>query len=213
MSTEELADRLIFAKRHVPFVQANLLEVANDDQALLDAWRDRLRSQGVWANDPVPLFPYPGSPDYYTRFGPPDEQAWERAHQSYLRGFRRVQRHPGGAAAAARGAGARLPMPVTPPPARAAPYPAGRRLRRRRVAVQPRAGGRPCGASDRGRARGGRAAADAGPTRGGRSDHRAEAAAARGRARLAGAAMRETCRRCARSWSRWRARRTSISSI
>ena len=87
MSTEELADRLIFAKRHVPFVQANLLEVANDDQDLLDAWRARLRNQGVWANDPVPLFPYPGSPDYYTRFGPPDEQAWERAHQSYLQAF------------------------------------------------------------------------------------------------------------------------------
>jgi B12-binding domain/radical SAM domain protein of rhizo-twelve system len=87
MSTEQLADRLIFAKRHVPFVQANLLEVANDDQALLDAWRDRLRGQGVWANDPVPLFPYPGSPDYHDRFGPPDERAWERAHQSYLQAF------------------------------------------------------------------------------------------------------------------------------
>jgi anaerobic magnesium-protoporphyrin IX monomethyl ester cyclase len=87
MSTEELADRLILAKRHVPFVQANLLEVANDDQLLLDAWRDRLRGQGVWANDPVPLFPYPGSPDYHARFGPPDEWAWERAHQSYLQAF------------------------------------------------------------------------------------------------------------------------------
>jgi anaerobic magnesium-protoporphyrin IX monomethyl ester cyclase len=84
MSTEELAERLILAKRHVPFVQANLLKVANDDQVLLDAWRNRLRSRGVWANDPVPLFPYPGSPDYYARFGPPDERAWERAHQSYL---------------------------------------------------------------------------------------------------------------------------------
>jgi B12-binding domain/radical SAM domain protein of rhizo-twelve system len=87
MSTEELADRLILAKRHVPFVQANLLEVADDDQALLDSWRDRLRGAGVWANDPVPLFPYPGSPDYLARFGPPDEWAWERAHQSYLRSF------------------------------------------------------------------------------------------------------------------------------
>jgi B12-binding domain/radical SAM domain protein of rhizo-twelve system len=87
MSTEELAQRLILAKRHVPFVQANLLAVANDDEALLGAWRDRLRGQGIWANDPVPLFPYPGSPDYYTRFGPPDEQAWERAHRSYLQAF------------------------------------------------------------------------------------------------------------------------------
>jgi B12-binding domain/radical SAM domain protein of rhizo-twelve system len=87
MSTEDLAERLIFAKRHVPFVQANLLEVADDDAALLDAWRDRLRSQGVWANDPVPLFPYPGSPDYHARFGRPDERAWERAHRSYLEAF------------------------------------------------------------------------------------------------------------------------------
>ena len=87
MSTEQLAERLILAKRHVPFVQANLLEVASDDQVLLDAWRDRLRSQGVWANDPVPLFPYPGSPDYLARFGPPDDWAWERAHQSYLSAF------------------------------------------------------------------------------------------------------------------------------
>jgi B12-binding domain/radical SAM domain protein of rhizo-twelve system len=87
MSTEQLAERLILAKRHVPFVQANLLEVANDDAALLDAWRDRLRSQGVWANDPVPLFPYPGSPDYLARFGPPDDRAWERAHRSYLSAF------------------------------------------------------------------------------------------------------------------------------
>jgi B12-binding domain/radical SAM domain protein of rhizo-twelve system len=87
MSTEELAQRLILAKRHVPFVQANLLAVANDDEALLGAWRDRLRGEGIWANDPVPLFPYPGSPNYYTRFGPPDEQAWERAHRSYLQAF------------------------------------------------------------------------------------------------------------------------------
>jgi B12-binding domain/radical SAM domain protein of rhizo-twelve system len=87
ISTEDLAERLILAKRHVPFVQANLLEVANDDAALLAAWRDRLRGQGVWANDPVPLFPYPGSPDYHARFGPPDEQAWERAHRSYLEAF------------------------------------------------------------------------------------------------------------------------------
>ena len=87
MSTEDLAERLILAKRHVPFVQASLLEVANDDQDLLDAWRDRLRSQGVLANDAVPLFPYPGSPDYYARFGPPDERAWQRAHQSYLQAF------------------------------------------------------------------------------------------------------------------------------
>ena len=37
MSNEDLAEQLILAKRHVPFVQASLLEVANDDQDLLDA--------------------------------------------------------------------------------------------------------------------------------------------------------------------------------
>ena len=31
MTTDELAERLILAKRHVPFVQANLIEVADDD--------------------------------------------------------------------------------------------------------------------------------------------------------------------------------------
>ena len=35
-------------------------------------------------NDPVPLFPYPGSPDYRKLWGPPDDRAWERAHEHYL---------------------------------------------------------------------------------------------------------------------------------
>ena len=38
----------------------------------------------MWANDPVPLFPYPGSPDYRLRWGLPDDQAWERAVDFYL---------------------------------------------------------------------------------------------------------------------------------
>ena len=87
MSTEELADLLILARRHVPFVQANLLEVADDDPALVAAWRDGLKASGVWANDPVPLYPYPSSPDYRKLFGLPDGQAWERAHRHYLGQF------------------------------------------------------------------------------------------------------------------------------
>ena len=47
-------------------------------------WRDRLRDAGVWANDPVPLFPYPGSPDYRRLWGVPDDNAWERAVDYYL---------------------------------------------------------------------------------------------------------------------------------
>jgi B12-binding domain/radical SAM domain protein of rhizo-twelve system len=87
MSTDELSELLILARRHVPFVQANLIETADDDPALVEAWRDRLRAAGVWANDPVPLYPYPSSPDYRRLFGAPDDQAWERAHAHYLGQF------------------------------------------------------------------------------------------------------------------------------
>lgn len=87
MTTEELADRLIHARKSVPFVQANLLEMSGDDEALVAAWRDRLLANGVWANDPVPLYPYPSSPEYRKLFGEPDGQAWERAHDHYLAQF------------------------------------------------------------------------------------------------------------------------------
>jgi hypothetical protein len=32
----------------------------------------------------VPLFPYPGSPDYRRLWGEPDDDAWERAVDYYL---------------------------------------------------------------------------------------------------------------------------------
>jgi B12-binding domain/radical SAM domain protein of rhizo-twelve system len=89
LDTDALADRLIEARRHVPFVQANLIETAGDDADMVARWRDRLRDAGVWANDPVPLFPYPSAPDYRRLFGLPDDQAWERAHAHYLAQFDR----------------------------------------------------------------------------------------------------------------------------
>ncbi len=89
LSTDELSDLLILARRHVPFVQANLIEVPSDDDAMVEAWRDRLRAENVWANDPVPLYPYPSSPDYRRLFGLPDDAAWERAHTHYLGQFDR----------------------------------------------------------------------------------------------------------------------------
>ena len=89
MTTDELADRLVLARQHVPFVQANLIETASDEAALVAAWRTRLRDAGVWANDPVPLYPYPSSPDYRRLWGEPDDQAWERAHRHYLAQFTR----------------------------------------------------------------------------------------------------------------------------
>jgi B12-binding domain/radical SAM domain protein of rhizo-twelve system len=87
ISTGEIGDRLIHAKRRVPFVQANLIDSCDDDPADVEAWRARLREHGVWANQPVPLFPYPGSPDYTRRWGAPDDRAWERAHAFYLGRF------------------------------------------------------------------------------------------------------------------------------
>ena len=87
MTTYKLADRLVYAKSRVPFVQANLLALAQDDPAEVEKWRQYLIDRGVWANQPVPLFPYPGSPEYSRRWGAPDDDAWERAHDSYLREF------------------------------------------------------------------------------------------------------------------------------
>jgi len=87
LSTEELAERLIHARRFVPFVQANLIEMPQDEEELITEWRERLLRQSVWANDPVPLYPYPSSPDYRRMWGEPDENAWERAHEYYLGQF------------------------------------------------------------------------------------------------------------------------------
>jgi B12-binding domain/radical SAM domain protein of rhizo-twelve system len=84
MSTEQLSERLIFAREKIPFVQANLIAVAGDLPDEIERWREGLQARGVWANKPVPLFPYPGSPEYQRRWGVPDDNAWERAHASYL---------------------------------------------------------------------------------------------------------------------------------
>ncbi len=86
LSTDELSQRLAFAKRLVPFVQANLLATEEDSPEDIENWRQELLNQGVWANKPVPLFPYPGSPEYTKRWGRPDDLAWERAHEYYLNG-------------------------------------------------------------------------------------------------------------------------------
>lgn len=87
LSTEALAERLVHAKKTVPFVQATLMESRADDPDAVEAWRSYLMEKGVWANKPVPLFAYPGSPDYRKRWGMPDDQAWERAHAAYLEQF------------------------------------------------------------------------------------------------------------------------------
>ncbi len=87
LSTEEISSRLLHARRTVPFVQANLLDAQVDAPDAVEAWRQHLIAHDVWANKPVPLFPYPGSPDYSRRWGRPDDLAWERAVDHYLASF------------------------------------------------------------------------------------------------------------------------------
>jgi len=89
LSTDDIRARLVYAKGRVPFVQANLLDSEADDPAEVEAWRSSLKDRGVWANNPVPMFPYPGSPDYTRRWGIPDDRAWERAREFYLNHFKR----------------------------------------------------------------------------------------------------------------------------
>jgi anaerobic magnesium-protoporphyrin IX monomethyl ester cyclase len=90
LDTEQLSALLIRARKSVPFVQANLLDSRADLAQQVERWRDHLRAHGVWANDPVPLFPYPGSPEYGLRWGAPDDDAWERAVDHYLTEFGRM---------------------------------------------------------------------------------------------------------------------------
>jgi B12-binding domain/radical SAM domain protein of rhizo-twelve system len=87
LSTDELTALLIHARRSVPFVQANLIDAGTDTPESVERWRRQLADHGVWANKPVPLFAYPGTPDYRLRWGPPDDRAWERAHADYLARF------------------------------------------------------------------------------------------------------------------------------
>jgi B12-binding domain/radical SAM domain protein of rhizo-twelve system len=87
LSTNEITERLLYAKQSVSFVQANLLDCQCDDPEEVESWRQDLLEHGVWANKAVPLFPYPGSPDYTQRWGQPDDLAWERAHKFYLSQF------------------------------------------------------------------------------------------------------------------------------
>jgi len=87
LSTEDITARLIHAKGVVPFVQANLLESGADDPADVERWRQHVQQFGVWANKPVPMFPYPGSPEYTRRWGAADDRAWERAMDDYLGRF------------------------------------------------------------------------------------------------------------------------------
>jgi anaerobic magnesium-protoporphyrin IX monomethyl ester cyclase len=87
LDTDQLSALLMHARKTVPFVQANLIRAEENEMALVAEWRAQLHEEGVWANDPVPLFPYPSAPEYRRLWGEPDDQAWERALDFYLRQF------------------------------------------------------------------------------------------------------------------------------
>ena len=88
MTTDRISELLIYARQRIPWVQANLIKTQHDDPTLVAAWQTRMKSAGVWVSEPVPMFPFPGSPQYVETFGAqPDEAAWERAHAFYLNIF------------------------------------------------------------------------------------------------------------------------------
>ncbi|HEY0784336.1 MAG TPA: TIGR04295 family B12-binding domain-containing radical SAM protein [Acidobacteriaceae bacterium] len=96
-SNERIAELLIYARQRIPWVQANLIKTPHDDAAAVREFQAQLKGHGVWVSEPVPMFPFPGSPEYVQTFGAqPDDRAWERAHDFYLglftdKGFSDIQ--------------------------------------------------------------------------------------------------------------------------
>lgn len=88
LSTSRLSELLIHARRRIPWVQANLILTEHDRREDIRAWQAHLKAHGVWVSEPVPMFPFPGTPDYQRMFGIPDDSAWERAHDYYTTTFR-----------------------------------------------------------------------------------------------------------------------------
>ncbi len=88
VTTNRISELLMYARQRIPWVQANLIKTSADDPTEVALWQNHLKSKGVWVSEPVPMFPFPGSPEYVTTFGEqPDEAAWERAHSFYLQLF------------------------------------------------------------------------------------------------------------------------------
>jgi B12-binding domain/radical SAM domain protein of rhizo-twelve system len=87
ISTDRISELLIYAKQRIHWVQANLILTDHDDKEQIRRWQANLKAHGVWVSEPVPMFPFPGTPLYVQLFGQPDDQAWERAHRYYTQTF------------------------------------------------------------------------------------------------------------------------------
>jgi anaerobic magnesium-protoporphyrin IX monomethyl ester cyclase len=88
LSTERLSELLVYARQRIPWVQANLILTEHDRREDIKNWQEWLKANGVWVSEPVPMFPFPGTPEYQQMFGLPDDYAWERAHKYYTNTFR-----------------------------------------------------------------------------------------------------------------------------
>jgi B12-binding domain/radical SAM domain protein of rhizo-twelve system len=88
IGTDRISELLIYARNRIPWVQANLILTDHDERGQIQSWQEHLRRKGVWVSEPVPMFPFPGSPLYQQTFAaPPDDLAWERAHHYYTTTF------------------------------------------------------------------------------------------------------------------------------
>lgn len=87
MNTGRISELLIHAKQRIHWVQANLILTEKDDKTDIRKFQEHLKAHGVWVSEPVPMFPFPGSPLYTQLFGRPDDEAWERAHRYYTSTF------------------------------------------------------------------------------------------------------------------------------
>jgi anaerobic magnesium-protoporphyrin IX monomethyl ester cyclase len=87
LSTERLTELLIYARTKIPWVQANLILTEKDEKEDIRRWQEHLKANGVWVSEPVPMFPFPGTPLYTQMWGPVDDEAWERAHHYYTSTF------------------------------------------------------------------------------------------------------------------------------
>jgi anaerobic magnesium-protoporphyrin IX monomethyl ester cyclase len=89
IDTPRIAELLVYARQRIPWVQANLILTQHDNKIRIREWQDELKSHDVWVSEPVPMFPFPGSPLFVQTFGElPDDTAWERAHHFYVSQFR-----------------------------------------------------------------------------------------------------------------------------
>ena len=88
LSTERISELLIAARQRIPWVQANLILTEHDDRSDIRKFQEHLKAYGVWVSEPVPMFPFPGTPLYQQLFGEAiDDEAWERAHHYYTSTF------------------------------------------------------------------------------------------------------------------------------